>query len=241
MSSYNYQGRSQNRSFFFEFMKCVIPYKSNGGVELKYCLRGIEKFVKDPEVIIIGAAPEWLQNATTIFFPDGKQLKFKEWNIFRKICQVKDDFIFFNDDHFLLQPFREDTYHFTGNLTERMKKYGSNEYWKTIQNTINVIGGNADNYFRHAPIFIKREILEKIKELNWNAWFGYCVKSLYCHFAGIKGTEYPDLKITSPQTLTHIQSLTKDRQYFSTGNYVMNKDMIAFLEQTYPTKSQFEK
>jgi len=221
-------------------MKCVIPYKENGGKELKYCLRGIEKFVEDPEIIIIGSEPAWIKNVKIIFFPDGKALRFKEWNIFRKICQVKEDFLFFNDDHFLLQPFDKSTYHFSGKLSKRLKDYGTNEYWKTIQNTINVIG-DADNYFRHAPIFIKREILEKIKELDWNAWFGYCVKSLYCHYAGIQGTEYPDLKIASKLSISHIREATNGREYFSTGNFVINTDMITFLEETYPDKSKFEK
>lgn len=254
-------------------MKCVIPYKQNGGVELKYCLRGIEKFVKNPEVILIGSEPDWIQNVKVIPFPDGKQFRFKEWNIFRKICEVnrraggwppatgdrqpaadigrvsnlskagnpKQGFLFFNDDHFLLQPFDKNTYHFSGKLSQILKEYGTNQYAHTIQNTINAIGGDADNYFRHGPLFIRPEILEKINELKWDAPWGYCVKSLYCHYAGIKGTEYPDLKIRASLPLSHIQKLTEGRDYFSTGNYAVNKDMIAFLEETYPEKSKFEK
>lgn len=224
----------------FVQMICVIPYKDYGGVELKYCLRGIEKFVSGAEIILIGKKPEWVRNVEHIPFEDEKLLHFKERNIFMKILQVKRDFLFFNDDHYLLQPFDKNTYHYSGSLPARMHGYGSNQFSNTIRNTIDIIG-DADNYFRHGPIWCRHTVLEALKVFDWNVPWGYCVKSLYCHYAGIKGTEYPDLKIRIALTLDQIKFTTHGREYFSTGNHCMNKDMLQFLEETYPGKSQFEK
>lgn len=221
-------------------MLCVIPYKDYGGPELKYCLRGIEKYVPDAEIILIGKQPEWVSNVEHIPFEDEKLLSSKEKNIFLKILQVKRDFLFFNDDHFLLQPFNKDTYHFSGSLSTRMNSYGVNPFSKTIRNTIEIIG-DADNYFRHGPIFCRHVVLEALKVFDWDVPWGYCVKSLYCHYACIKGTEYPDLKIRIPLNHEQIKFTTRGRQYFSTGNLCMNKDMLDFLEGTYPEKSHFEK
>ena len=221
-------------------MLCVIPYKDYGGPELKYCLRSIEKFVPGAKVILIGKKPEWLQHVEHIPFEDEREFCYKERNIFKKILQVKRDFLFFNDDHFLLSPFSKDTYDFSGSLVERMNSYGKNPYSQTIYNTINIIG-DADNYFRHGPVFIKDKILKHLALFDWDIPWGYCVKSLYCHYAGIKGKEYPDLKTRLPLNYEQIKTITRGRNYFSTGDHCMNKDMLAFLEETYPTKSQFEK
>lgn len=221
-------------------MNCVIPYKKNSGIELRYTLRGIEKFVEDPHVILIGEKPDWMQNVEHIYYPDEDNLAYKERNIFQKILKVKRDFLFFNDDHFLLQPLTPDVYHFSGSLTELAKSYGGNEFAQTIRNTIQIIG-NADNYFRHGPIFCQYKVLEVIKMFNWDTPWGYCVKSLYCHYTGIKGIEYPDLKIRSAMTLKDLQLVTACREYFSTGVHSLNSAMLAFLEQTYPDKSRFEK
>lgn len=229
---------------FFVSMLCVIPYKlpRDGGIELKYCLRGIEQFVPGAEIVLIGQKPDWLQNAEHIPFADADELCFKERNIFEKILQVKRDFLFFNDDHFLLKPFSKDTYDFSGSLTERMNSYGSsnNQFWQTIYNTISIIG-DGPNYFRHAPIFVKYKILKHFQLFDWSIPWGYCVKSLYCHYAGIKGTDYPDLKLMLPMTYEQIKNITRSRDYFSSDNIGINQDMISFLEETYPHKSQFEK
>lgn len=221
-------------------MWVVIPYKKSTGIELKYCLRGIEKFLPGASVLLIGEKPEWLTNVEHIPFESAKEMCFKEKNIFLKILEAKRDFLFFNDDHFLLQPFSKETYHYSGTLVKQMAEYGSNYNWITLHNTIDIIG-DADNYYRHGPIYCRYRILEALALFDWDKPWGYCVKSLYCHYAGIKGTEYPDLKIRWPKPLHEIKLLTTGRQYFSTGNPAINEDMIAFLEETYPDKSHFEK
>jgi hypothetical protein len=199
-------------------MLVVIPYKDYRGVELKYCLRGIEKFVEDPEIIIIGDKPGWLQNVTHLPHADQREVQFKERNIFKKILLVKNDFLFFNDDHFLLKPFDKDTYHYSGNIY-----------------------GDLDNYFRHGPMFCEHKILSMLTALDWSKAWGYCVKSIYCFLAGINGTEYPDLKIRHAPSYIEIKQRTKEREYFSTGDYAVNGNVIAFLDETYPHKSKFEK
>lgn len=222
-------------------MLVVIPYIDYQGAELRYCLRGIEKFVEDPEVIIVGDKPTWIKNVHHLHYRDNMKLEFKERNIFEKIMLVKDDFLFFNDDHFLLKPFSKHTYHYSGKISQRIAAYDSGNYFrKALENTYSEFG-DIDNYFRHGPIFCRHEIMEMVALLDWTKPWGYCCKSIYCHVAGIKGTEYPDLKIRHAMSYHEIRSVTHDREYFSTGNYSVNGNMIAFLQETYPDKSKFEK
>lgn len=225
----------------FRKMLIVIPYKDYRGLELMYCLRGIEKFIDDPVIVIVGDKPNWLQNVEHIPAGDRLEFQFKERNIFEKILLVKEDFLFFNDDHFLLATFDKNTYHYSGKLSTQIQSYhASNEVRKTLQNTYDLFG-DIDNYFRHGPIFCKHKTINTLSCLDWDKHWGYCVKSIYCHLDGVKGTEYPDLKIREGRGYAEIKNMTAGRQYFSTGTYAVNGNMLAFLEETYPYKSKFEK
>jgi len=217
-------------------MRIAIPYRKSG-VELKYCLRGIEKFIDNPEVVIIGDRAPF--KTDYIPFKDNHETRFKERNIFQKILLVDEDFIFFNDDHFLLKPFNFE-YHYSGKLQERKEAYElTNSCRKTIQNTINIYG-NINNYYRHSPLFIEREKLRPLELLDWDIYFGYCLKSIYCHVNNIQGKDYPDLKIRVPANEEKIEKMILGRPYFSTGDSVVNIAMVKVLEKLYPHKSRFE-
>ncbi|HVZ97972.1 MAG TPA: hypothetical protein VG847_13915 [Chitinophagaceae bacterium] len=222
-------------------MLIAIPYKNFPGPELRYCLRSIEKFIDEPEILIIGDKPEWLQNVRHIPFQDNKELQFKERNIFQKLLLIKEDFLFFNDDHFLLTHFDPSVYHYSGSLSGRIKSYlPANDVRKTVENTLKIFG-DIDNYYRHGPIFCRYDIIVKLKTLDWNKPWGYCIKSAHCFLADIKGTQYSDLKIRQMCSFADIKKITEDREYFSTGDNAMGEGMKAFLEFTYPDKSRFEK
>ena len=220
------------------FMKIVIPYKDFNGPELRYTLRGIELFIEDPEITIIGDLPAWVKNVDHIPYNDNPELRFKERNIFEKLLLYNHDFLFFNDDHFLLEPFSKSTYHYSGMLSENILQPG-NHFRATIKNTLDCFG-EIKNYFRHSPLFIERGKLEIIRDLDWNKEWGYCIKSIYAFLHSIEGEDYPDLKIRTHHTYAAIKKLIEYRPYFSTGNYAINSDMIKVLEELYPKKSIYE-
>lgn len=220
-------------------MKLVIPYRDFRGSELKYCLRGIERYIPDPEITIIGDLPQWIRNVTHIPFKDNPQNQFRSRNIYDKIMLVDYDFLFANDDHFLLQPFSADTFHYSGTLlSELQRPHLSGSYRKTVQNTLSVFG-DIKNFDTHCPIFYKAEFLKQIN-VDWTRPQGYCIKSVYAHLAGIEGTEYPDLKIRTPLPEKQIKKLIEGRPYFSTGNYCFGKPMVNVLEEIFPEKSIYE-
>jgi len=218
-------------------MKICIPYKHFEGPELKYCLRSIEMFIEEPEVIIIGDKTAF--KTKHIPFKDNPEIQWKERNVFQKLLLMDDDFLFFNDDFFLLKPF-EPTYHFSGTIQQQKESYPiTNDFRKILQNTIHIYG-DIPNFFRHGPIFIEREKLEPLTKLDWDLPWGYCTKSIYCHLNNIKGEDYPDLKVRVPLQTTQIVNLINGRPYFSTGDNAINQAMMNVLETLYPNKSRFE-
>lgn len=218
-------------------MLVIIPYRYAPGVELKYCLRSIEMFIDNPEVIIIGDKTHF--KTKYISFRDSFGVQFKERNIFQKLLLVKEDFLFFNDDFFLLEPFNNE-YHYTGTILQQKESYPvTNDFRKILQNTYNLYG-DIQNYFRHGPIYVERDKLEQLTKLDWNLLWGYCTKSIYCHVNNIQGVEYPDLKIRKPMQTAQIVNVIKGRKYFSTGDHAVNQAMLKVFETLYPNKSRFE-
>jgi hypothetical protein len=208
----------------------LIPY-IYAGPELKYCLRSIEKYAPQ-EVTVIGDKPAF----DVKYIPyKGEQFKFKERNIFEKTLLMKEDFWLFNDDFFLLDPIGEN--HYSGLLSERIQGYRpSNNCRITVQNTFDLFG-EIPNYYRHGPMFIERDKLEKLTALDWNKEWGYCLKSAYCYLNNIPGIDYPDMKIREPKTKAEILKLIEGREYFSTGDGVINNAMIEVLEHLYESSN----
>ncbi len=217
-------------------MKIIIPYRDFNGPELRYCLRGIEKFIDNPEITIIGDKPYWIRNVTHIPFKDNPLFKYKSRNIYEKI-KGHENFLFMNDDHFLLKRW-ENKYHYSGTIKGQFNNVVGGAYKQTLQNTLDVYG-DIKNFDTHCPIYYKELYIDERSSVDWNKGGGYCIKSIYCHLNGIEGEEYPDLKIRRLTYEKELRELIKDRPYFSTGD-ILDKPVITVLNELYPYKSKYE-
>lgn len=218
-------------------MIVMIPLLSkseNNYIELRYCLRGIEKHVKPDKVVIVGGLPGWAKNIEHIPFTDDKNIEWKERNIYNKICkafQHYDEFLFINDDHFLLSPFNY--LHNKGNMFERKKTYAQfSSYGYTLQNTLNTFGNTINDFDTHCPIIYEKQKFERLKQLDWSKTFGYAIKTSYVYLNHLQhdGTFYEDSKF-----MLEIGNV-KNRKYFSTGDNC-NFKMLPLI---YPNKSKYE-
>ena len=232
-------------------MDVVIPLGKGSlhqDLELRYCLRSIEQYVNDVEnVFIVGQKPAFLKNVIHIAASDNDSREQKEANIFRKIdmaCRdkrVSDEFLFFNDDHFLLDPFAPDTYHYKCSLQESLltRKVNDN-YAKTLANTLGIIR-MGNNFDTHCPIVYKKDwFLRSVSTAPWYQKNGFCIKSLYCNMNGIEGEYYPDLKINKQHSVGELFSMLIDRPYFSVADQGFTNDFRILLQMLYPCKSIYE-
>src|SRR5579859_1994320 len=131
-------------------MDIVIPLIENTGnnhAELRFALRSFEMYLPHDRVYLIGYKPDWCNdNIDWLPFRDDQQPKFREANIYLKVryfidkLQLKDhdDFIFCNDDYFLLRAWDSNPpYPNKGTLYDTIKSRVSfDPYRKTISNTI---------------------------------------------------------------------------------------------------------
>jgi hypothetical protein len=231
-------------------MDIVIPYRhsASNGLELRYTLRGIEKFFPDLEnIFIIGDCPEFVDNIIHIPAKDAPERHLKARNIMSKLwiaCEdkrVSDTFAMFNDDHFLLKPYNH-SYHYSQYLQYSVASYTVHQtYRNTLNNTMAYLNGGK-NFDTHCPIIFNKELFVRtVTTADWSKPWGYGIKSLYCNMAGIEGEYYPDLKIKSPFPKDRIvNDLLAGRPYFSIDDRGLNDAMKEVLQELYPPKSIYE-
>lgn len=222
--------------------------------ELRYCLRSIEKHLTNfNNIYIVGRLPEFITN--TIHIPHDDIEKCKETNIYRKVvkaCQntnITDQFLFFNDDHFLMHDFDAKLFpnFCKGDLVTLIQKLPQyNTYRKSVMrtaSTLKQLGLSTNNFDTHTPIiYNKYSFLDVMCKYDWTNPYGFVVKSLYANTLNIEPIREPDCKINFvPLNRDQLWDHIKERKVWSIGNNAINNVLLGVLNQLYPNASRWEK
>ncbi|MES2590882.1 MAG: hypothetical protein V4608_03270 [Bacteroidota bacterium] len=236
----------------------VIPLGSGSAWnnnELRYCLRGIEKhLINYRNVFIVGECPDWIQNVTHVKFTEGYH---PSKNIMLKIlsaCKrnnLSNDFLFFNDDFFLIKDIDAPTYPYyhKGNLDRAILRNSGNWYQDYVIETIRELRKkecSTLNFDGHCPIvYNKTAFIDTMAQYDFNQKL--TVKSIYCNTNKITGEFMEDCKLSGWKSEGQIKVLTDGRHIFSTGDYCLQdipqrkSPVKTFIEKNYPNKSKYEK
>jgi hypothetical protein len=226
----------------------VIPLNNRStqkNIELRYCLRSIEKYLSSVgNIFIIGHCPDWVTGCISIPFKEDGRNRFRDRNICSKMIvackdeRVSDDFLMVHDDHFLLADYEAGTfpYYHMGPMNE-----GQGQYGKTKANTKALIG-QTNNYDCHCPVrFNKQKFMRSVALADWSKWYGYCLKTLYCVMNGIEGEYHEDSKIRMPLLGNEICGHIAGRKWFSIGDRCWTDGgMKEVLQMLYSTPSKYE-
>lgn len=215
--------------------------------ELKYSLRSIEKHLKNyRDVYVIGNVPRF-QYQNIKFIHIIEKSIYPAVNIFRKIetaCmtdEISDEFLFFNDDHFLLSDFNATRlpYFYKGYLVSQLSN--PTDYAETVRNTIAILGDSAKDFDIHTPIiYDKQKFRELMVSFDWNKPHGYCIKSLYCNALGIKGVYETDGKFTKPKNEDQLRKWVETHKIFSIDDTALTNLVKNRFQLLYPEKSKYE-
>jgi hypothetical protein len=227
-------------------MDLVIPYQQSelADISLKYALRSAALFIqKFDQIVIVGDYPQGFEDIYLIEAKDDPQGRWRERNIYRKIAtacmddSISEDFIYFHDDHFLLDLYEDRLPYYYQDYFE-----GNDQYKHTVRNTYRAIK-NVKNFDVHFPMIInKQRFLNTVCKLDWSIPYGYCIKSAYCAMNNIDGTFYRDLKLRKQYLdVGNLLSYLCTHRWFSIDDTVMNETMIRALEALYPLKTIYEK
>lgn len=234
-------------------------------LELRYCLRSIEKHLKGVgNVFLVGEKPDWIQNVIHILAKDNPNNWNRARNIYDKIMaginfselwdnchisgisdyekkELSDNFLFMNDDHFLLQDYEAWEFPYYHRGTIRGMDYGNNgPQIKQMDNTERLFLQSINDFDIHCPIIYNKAKFKKSFPEKWPE-HGYGIKSLYCAVNDIEGEEIDDLKFKEPLMKESIYQALEGRNWFSIGDKCLKSGaMKEVLETIYPDKSRYE-
>lgn len=220
--------------------------------EIRYCLRSVAKYLPKARVFIVGYKPKWLNSVEHIPFVEDSAQEAKERNIMRKIlaaCDhpgLSDDFLFMNDDFFLLKkPPVNYPFYFDKPLEQKIEARRTRDhYWYAQVNTCKILkkeGLETLNYDVHFPIIYNKEKFRQVMSMyDWSVKHGYVVKSLYCNTLEVEGKRAKDCKLITRKRKEDFRLYVKGKHMFSIGDGAINGQLEFFLRELFPTPSRFE-
>lgn len=190
---------------------CVRDTKVND--ELKYSLRSL-KNIPHKDVWVVGGCPCFV-NEKTVNVIKLKQSKGNKWlntsSLLEQIVdipEITDDFIWFNDDFFVLEPIENLPYYYDRNLLSRTLDFAKIS-WSATQNAycsrlklasraLKFKKKDTLNYELHLPmIFNKEKLKEIIKEFPGVG----AKRSLYGNMFVSNSVQRSDIKIYDQKTI----------------------------------------
>lgn len=241
----------------------LIPLGSGSrhdNLELRYCLRSIEKHLKNVRnVWIVGSQiPDWIKGCWLVAAKESTNNWNRARNIYRKVqyaCQkpdLSDTFLYVHDDHFLLKDFDAGSFPYYHDGKIDLNNYLRNEpAYRQAHNTVAVLGTDIFNFDIHCPVNFDKElfkILFKPLGVDWPE-YGYCIKSYYCNQLSdmdLVSSRVGDLKFREPAMKSVIQTILEhrisiDAAWFSIGDRCLRSGgMKEVLQELYPNKSKYE-
>ncbi|HAE35275.1 MAG TPA: hypothetical protein DCG22_05750 [Bacteroidetes bacterium] len=227
-------------------MDVVIPLGSGSrwqDNELRFCLRAVEKHLKGYDrIYIVGRKPDWIQNIEFIPYVEAHT---RERNIMEKVrraCKsgVSDNFLFMNDDHFLIKDVDAHTYpyYYNGPIALYGGEYGQSLY--RTQRELSTRGLPTLNYDIHCPIiYSKRLFLDIMACYSWKK--DLVVKSLYANTAGVEGVQMNDCKINRNIGVAVLRQVEQDRHVFSIGDGAIRLALKKYFAEKLPHPCRYEK
>jgi len=233
----------------------VIPLgtgSKHNNMELKFALRSVEKHLRQVgRLWIIGESPEFCRRMS-IHVPHTEPVNHNHnENIRQKLldaCQIEliisdqevsvsPDFLYMNDDHFLLKDFTlPDFPNFYKGTLKEYEATNNGWYLADMIHTEKKLPEGALNFDTHTPIMInKAQFIERLGPVEP---VGILVKSMYA--AGLPGVLEPDCKLYRNHTRREIEHKVKDAPCFSISDRAINDELLKFLNYLYPTKSRWE-
>lgn len=247
-------------------MDIVIPlveHTGNNFAELRFALRSYEKYMPHSRVIIVGPAiPEWMRESMQrgecdlCCFVDSSDPKFREANIFLKVRNYvekvndEDDFIFANDDYYLLREWNPlPPYPHKGKLSVNLfGRSNDDPYRKVIRNTIKLVGDDANNLDVHAPMVMNPKIFKRVfgdrskpeeyatRIVDWRTPFGFLFKTLY----GQHFPDYPSVDIKFNLLRDVNEDVLADLPFFTTNDPACGAKLEEILTKLFPNPSRYE-
>lgn len=223
-------------------MRLVIPYKiSENSEELRFAIRSMVKHFKPLSgVLLIGDKPQWFYGdhipMADILWPDQPSRIWKERSMQLKVLAAPDEvFLYSNDDYFALQDFKVTPYYWDVECWEMARDHAIGSYRDMYEQC----QPHWKNYDVHTPLIIMQDKFKSSFDEMLMMDSQWPIKTMYAK--GFEGPRITDVKIRGKHTKPELEYITRGRPFFSTHNSAINLELIQFLTNLYPDKSDYER
>ena len=226
-------------------MDLVYVCRDGDNEELRYSLRSIEKFSPNHRVWVVGYKPSWY-NGNFIPLKD-TATKFKNIRLaLVKVCntpEVSNDFVFMNDDFFLVKPIDKFVNYDGGRLADKITKYRqispTGTYTILLKKTFRYLKeqGICDpiDYDIHVPMVFNKERLLPI------AYMQFQPRSLYGNILQIASETITDVKrYSSGSLMSSLSYMDNEYPFISTEDKSFDAVKKEILEDMFPEPSKYE-
>jgi hypothetical protein len=216
--------------------------------EIKFSLRSLEKHlkIKTDKVFIFGKKPDFF-NEKVIEVPIEDSLGHKYFNVARKIGailtnkEISDNFLYMNDDFFLLKDYEEIPYYYSKNLKWWIDNYPKykGKYWKQIKEVYKYFPDGK--FFEiHFPIIFNKQKAYRIYQKYNLSKVAVMLRSYYCneYINEIEIKRYNDNKVYNHDEFVN----KRGGSFISLTNVVATMpDVKNFLKSRFSKRSKYEK
>lgn len=216
--------------------------------ELRYSLRSLEN-IPHNKVWIYGGCPGWVNTKEVIHIPTPQDRVNKWLNtslLLEKIVEndkITEDFIWFNDDFFVLEPIDELVYYYDRNLLSRIADFNklsltfSSPYQKRLLGAMLALKNkkiDTLNFEVHVPIIFNRKklasIFEKFPAIG-------AKRSLYGNMYGEEKQSIKDVKIYDCSTIP-----SDDSVFLSTSDMSFREGEVGkYIREKFKKKCKYER
>jgi len=208
--------------------------------EIRYSLRSLTQYLWNMgNVWIIGEKPDSMIHLEHIPYKEGDRAAHNIKGKLELACRnsdISDNFLFVNDDHFLLSDYNAEMfpYYYNGEISDVIHGRASSYYGKICINAQNELKkkGKSTKYFDvHYPMLINKDkFLKTVSVADWSG-FGNLIKSLYANSCDIEGVRITDCK-------SHNRPLESWKCFSTMPN--LSDGVKDYLLRKFPEKTIFE-
>jgi hypothetical protein len=228
-------------------MDLVYICRKGENEELRYSIRSIEKHFPGHRIVVVGYKPSWYCGE----FLEIEDIGSKFTNIFNAMKYVTENknissnFIFMNDDFFLLKPISRMPKLHGGSLLDKINKYKDLSgplgtyvmlLSKTYKSLVRIGITNPVDYDIHVPMHFNKKKLSSVIDGKT------LPRSVYGNMFSLPGKEISDVKRydvksslnqRSPKSLDNLLFISTDDQSFK----ALKEEV---LESMFPVASKYE-
>ena len=230
-------------------MDFVYICKEGKNEELKYSIRSVLANVPNANIWVVGGKPIWYKGNYIHIRQDMSKYRNVMNNLHHiiKSVNIDDNFVFMNDDFYIMQPIKKIPVLHGGSLSKKIELYDSivpmSGYTTKLKTTYRKIidYGIKEplDYDLHVPFNISKKLLYPIianKNIR-TLW-----RSIYGNYYNIGGNAIEDVKVYSAGPLQQKSYRYDPSQIFlSTQENAFNDYIKEILQNKFPNPSSLEK